>query len=78
MDTLFMALCTVVSAFVSHRFWDAQEAVRATQYVQFMKNVAITGGFLALFVAGSGQCIGIDHVSCRGARKSVKGAYTQN
>jgi putative oxidoreductase len=52
---LLMALFTVVAAFVSHRFWDAQESVRAMQYIQFMKNVAITGGFLALFVAGSGR-----------------------
>jgi putative oxidoreductase len=59
-SALLLALFTVVAAFVSHRFWDAQEAIRATQYVQFMKNVSITGGFLALFVAGSGR-YSVDH-----------------
>jgi putative oxidoreductase len=57
---LLLAVFTVVAAFVSHRFWDAQESVRAMQYIQFMKNVAITGGFLTLFVAGSGR-YSVDH-----------------
>jgi putative oxidoreductase len=52
---LLMAAFTVVAALVSHRFWDAEEAARAMQYVQFMKNVAITGGFVILFVAGAGR-----------------------
>jgi len=52
---LLLAAFTVIATLVSHRYWDIQDAVRTIQYVQFMKNVAITGGFLTLFVAGSGR-----------------------
>ena len=52
---LVMAAFTVAAALVSHRFWDADEAARAMQYIQFMKNLAITGGFVILFVAGAGR-----------------------
>jgi len=52
---LLMAAFTLVAALISHRFWDAADAARSTQYVQFMKNIAITGGFLGLFVASPGR-----------------------
>ncbi|HME90469.1 MAG TPA: DoxX family protein [Myxococcaceae bacterium] len=35
--------------------WDAEGAARATQHIQFMKNVAIAGGSLCLYVAGPGR-----------------------
>jgi putative oxidoreductase len=52
---LLMAVFTAVAALVSHRFWELADAERTQQQVQFMKNVAIIGGFLALFVAGPGR-----------------------
>lgn len=52
---LLMALFTMVAALVSHPFWEFQDAARATQYVQFMKNLAIAGGFLVLAAAGAGK-----------------------
>lgn len=51
---LLMAIFTTVAALLSHHFWDMQGAAHATQYVQFMKNMAIVGGFLILFAAGPG------------------------
>jgi len=51
---LLMAAFTVVAALISHRFWQIGDAGRAAQQIQFMKNVAIIGGFLSLFVAGAG------------------------
>lgn len=51
---LLMALFTAVAALISHHFWNMPDAVRTTQYIQFMKNLAIIGGFLLLFAAGPG------------------------
>jgi len=57
---LLMAGFTAVAALISHRFWELGEAARAAQEVQFMKNLAILGGFVALFVAGPGL-YSVDH-----------------
>lgn len=50
-----LAVFTMVAALVSHRYWEFEDATRAMQYVQFMKNLAIAGGFLALSGAGAGR-----------------------
>jgi putative oxidoreductase len=52
---LLMAVFTAVAALISHRFWELADVARTQQQVQFMKNIAIIGGFLALFVAGPGR-----------------------
>jgi putative oxidoreductase len=52
---LLMAAFTLVAALISHRFWAASGAAEAAQYTQFMKNMAIVGGFLFLFVTGPGR-----------------------
>jgi putative oxidoreductase len=53
---LVMAVFTVVATLISHRFWAVADAAQhANQQIHFMKNVAITGGFLALFAAGPGR-----------------------
>jgi putative oxidoreductase len=52
---LLMAVFTIVATLVSHRYWELQDATRAMQYAQFMKNLAIAGGFLALSIAGAGK-----------------------
>lgn len=52
---LLMAAFTLVAALISHRFWIASGAAGVAQYTQFMKNLAIAGGFLFLFVAGPGR-----------------------
>ena len=58
---LLMAAFTVVAALISHRFWELGDAAaRTQQQVQFMKNLAIFGGFLTLFVAGAGV-YSVDH-----------------
>jgi putative oxidoreductase len=56
---LLMAVFTACAALIAHRFWQAEGAVHETQYIQFMKNVAIIGGYLCLFVSGPGA-IAID------------------
>lgn len=51
---LLMAVFTAVAALIAHRFWQLEGPARDMQYIQFMKNVAIIGGFLCLFAAGPG------------------------
>jgi putative oxidoreductase len=50
-----MLIFTVVAAFVGHRYWEAAEAARRGQEINFYKNVTIVGGFLFLMVAGAGR-----------------------
>ena len=45
-----MAIFTVATALVGHKFW-----VDASQATQFLKNLAIAGGFLLLACAGPGR-----------------------
>lgn len=52
---LLMAAFTLAAALIAHRFWQVSGAAEAAQYTQFMKNMAIIGGFLFLFVAGPGR-----------------------
>jgi putative oxidoreductase len=50
-----MALFAVIAAGVGHRFWEITDpTLHSDQMIQFMKNLAIAGGFLALYAAGSG------------------------
>ena len=50
-----MILFVVVATLISHRYWELQGAARQAQQGQFMKNLAIIGGFLALGAAGGGR-----------------------
>jgi len=50
-----MILFVIVATLISHRFWEFQGAPRQAQNTQFMKNLAIIGGFLALMAAGGGR-----------------------
>ena len=42
------------AAVLGHPFWVADAEHYQAQYINFMKNIAIMGGYLALFVAGPG------------------------
>ncbi|HYG85559.1 MAG TPA: DoxX family protein [Azospirillum sp.] len=46
---------TVAASFLAHRFWDVPAEQQRMQNIQFMKNMAIIGGLLALAVAGPGR-----------------------
>jgi len=51
----------VVIAFVTaHRYWGYPEAAQYLQYVFLTKDLAISGGLLALFVTGGGR-YSVDH-----------------
>ena len=50
-----MVVFVAFSAVLGHPFWAADPASYQGQYTNFMKNVAIMGGYLALFIAGPGS-----------------------
>ena len=53
---LLMALFTISATLISHRFWEFDDlAARKGQSIHFMKNLAILGAFLLLFVQGGGR-----------------------
>jgi putative oxidoreductase len=57
--SLLMILFVIVATGISHRFWEFAEPARRLQESQFFKNLSIIGGFLLLFVTGSGR-FGLD------------------
>ena len=53
---VLMALFTISATLISHRFWEFDDlAMRKGQSIHFMKNLAILGAFLLLFVQGGGR-----------------------
>ena len=52
---IYMALFTLATAVLGHAFWKADGAQATMQMTQFLKNLAIIGGFLMLAVAGPGR-----------------------
>jgi putative oxidoreductase len=50
-----MAGFTLATAILGHAFWSAEGAQFASQMTQFLKNIAIMGGFMLLAVAGPGR-----------------------
>ena len=51
---LIMGLFTLVASFFFHNFWAADQAHYMSQYLNFFKNLAITGGLLNIFAFGAG------------------------
>ena len=53
---LLLILFTIIATWIAHTFWSFPEgAQRSQQFTNFWKNVTMTGGILALFVAGPGR-----------------------
>ncbi len=50
-----LAIFTVATAVVGHRFWGLDPAQFNNQFTQFLKNLAIAGGFLMLAAYGPGR-----------------------
>lgn len=57
--SLLMIAFVIVATGISHRYWEYAETARRAQESQFFKNLSILGGFLVLFVTGSGR-FGLD------------------
>lgn len=50
-----MAIFTVGTAILGHKFWGVDPAQFSNQLTQFLKNLAIAGGFLMLAAWGPGR-----------------------
>lgn len=55
LSALALAAFLVPATLIFHDFWTYDGAARQTQMQQFMKNLALTGGLLALAAAGAGR-----------------------
>ena len=45
----------LVATALGHRYWEYPAAQQVGQYINFLKNISIVGGALAIFVAGGGR-----------------------
>jgi putative oxidoreductase len=52
---LLCALFLIAATALAHRYWEYPAAQMGNQYNHFLKNVAVFGGALILFVAGPGR-----------------------
>ncbi|AYZ64224.1 DoxX family protein [Burkholderia multivorans] len=52
---LLLALYTVGTAFIGHHYWTMTGGEQMDNMIHFYKNIAITGGLLALCAAGPGR-----------------------
>jgi putative oxidoreductase len=52
---LLLAGFTLLAAVIFHDFWAAEAAQKMGQQINFLKNVAITGGMLMVFAFGPGR-----------------------
>lgn len=52
---LLLALYTVGTALIAHHFWTMTGGEQMNNMIHFYKNIAITGGLLALCAAGPGR-----------------------
>jgi putative oxidoreductase len=48
-------LYVVVATALAHRYWEYPPAQLGNQYAHFLKNIAIIGGLLSVFVNGAGR-----------------------
>ena len=46
---------TLMATLIAHRYWAYPPEAQGMQRIQFMKNLAIIGGFLALIASGAGR-----------------------
>lgn len=62
---VFLFAFTLVATLIAHRYWDFVEpAARRGQLTHFLKNLAMLGGLLVLFVNGGGK-LGIERLMGR-------------
>ena len=52
---LFAFVYLIIATVLAHRYWTYPPAQQANQFIQFVKNLAIMGGMLFLFVTGGGR-----------------------
>src|SRR5215813_7416157 len=58
---LLCALFLIVATALAHRYWEYPATQVGAQYSNFLKNLAVFGGVLLVFVAGPGR-FSVDHM----------------
>src|ERR1700704_2913178 len=51
---LALAVFTLLAAIIFHNFWAVEAAQKMNQQINFLKNLAMTGGMLMVFAFGPG------------------------
>ena len=54
-SAVLMALYTLGTSLIEHRYWSAADADQLESMEAFYKNLSIIGGFLLLYITGAGQ-----------------------
>jgi putative oxidoreductase len=54
-SAVLLALYTLGSALIAHRYWTITGANKVDSMENFYKNLSITGGFLLLYLTGAGR-----------------------
>jgi putative oxidoreductase len=62
---LLCVLFVIVATALAHRYWEYPPAQVTAQYNNFLKNIALIGGALLVFVAGPGR-FSLDRMLSRG------------
>jgi putative oxidoreductase len=52
---LFSVIYLIITIWCAHRYWTYPSAQQGAQFAHFLKNVALIGGSLAIFVTGPGK-----------------------
>jgi putative oxidoreductase len=52
---LATAIYVAITILLAHRYWEYPAAQQMAQYFNFLKNLAIMGGLILLFVTGAGR-----------------------
>jgi putative oxidoreductase len=52
---LALGVFTILAAVIFHNFWAVEAAQKMGQQINFLKNIAITGGMLMVFAFGPGR-----------------------
>lgn len=53
--SLYTVFYLIIATALAHRYWEYPQAQQANQYNHFLKNVAMMGGALLLYVTGPGR-----------------------
>jgi putative oxidoreductase len=54
-SAVLLALYTLGSALIAHRYWAITDANKVDNMESFYKNLSIIGGFLLLYITGAGK-----------------------
>lgn len=52
---LILAIYTLATAIIGHRFWGTTGLERDMNEIQFLKNICIVAGFILLYMTGPGE-----------------------